>query len=104
MIRKLKNLMTLLFLLIVVLISLHFLAENKAPMTVQTLVGDFVDIASGQVLMWVFIFGTVIGAVLGFLPISGYLLKLKRLERQLAREKAKNASSETAVSQEASVA
>lgn len=83
--RKIKALFLLFFLAIIALVSLHFIAENKALITVHTVLGDFVDIAAGQVLMWVFILGTVIGAVLGFLPIAGYVLRIKKLEKQLAK-------------------
>lgn len=89
--RKIKFLFLLLFLAVVVIVSLHFIAENKALITVHTVLGDFVDIAAGQVLMWVFILGTVIGAVLGFLPISGYMFKIRRLEKQLAKASAQRA-------------
>lgn len=97
MIRKIKALIFLVFLAFVALVSLHLIAENKAPMTVHTLLGDFVDIASGQALMWVFILGTVLGAVLGFVPIFGYLFKIRRLEKKLVRQKAKPAQSQKLV-------
>ncbi len=82
---KVKATVLIVALILLALMGLQFLTENQQPVTVKTLIGDFVGLSIGKALLSAFIGGAILGCVIGFIPLGFYVLVQSRLKKYINR-------------------
>ena len=82
---KIKSFVLIFVLTVLTLFFLPLVMNNHVVVDINTIVGDVSQAPLGQALLAVFVLGCLVGFFIGFLPISAYYWKIRRLEKQVKR-------------------